>query len=219
MEASAKTDLEFLYFTDPMCSWCYGIGPGIEALKAEYADRIPLRVVPGGLRPDETAPMPEKMAREIAGHWEHVREASGKEFDFGFFEKYPGFVYDTKPSCKAVAVANEMDEEKALPLQHEIQTRFYARAEDPTRPDTLKSAAASVGLDGDEFERRFADDAAELLVQEGFQYSRAFGIHSYPTLVMRVRDQYVLVTQGYRPLDQLRQITEHILEKFYEPAN
>lgn len=218
MEATAKSEYEFLYFTDPMCSWCYGIGPGIEALKAEYADRIPLRVVPGGLRPGETQPMPAKMAKEIAGHWEHVREASGKEFDFGFFEKYPGFVYDTKPGCKAVAVANEIDPEKALLLQHEIQERFYAKTEDPTTTETLAGAAASVGLDREEFTKRFEEPAAEQLVQESFLFARAFGVNSYPTLVMRVGEQFVLVTQGYRPLDQLRKITEHILEKFGQAA-
>ena len=30
MEATAKSELEFLYFTDPMCSWCYGFGTALE---------------------------------------------------------------------------------------------------------------------------------------------------------------------------------------------
>ena len=219
MEATAKSELEFLYFTDPMCSWCYGFGTALEEFTAQTGDEIPLRVIPGGLRPDETTPMPDKMAKEIAGHWEHVREATGNPFDFGFFEKYPGFVYDTTPSCKAVALANELDATKALALQHEIQKRFYANAEDPTNPETLYDAAASVGFDRDEFKKNFEEPLAEELVRESFAMSRGFGVFSYPTLVMRVRDKYVLVTQGYRPLDQLHQIKETIIEKFSQPAN
>ena len=54
---------ELMYFSDPMCSWCYGFGPEIEKLQARYADQMPVQMILGGLRPDEEHPMPERMAR------------------------------------------------------------------------------------------------------------------------------------------------------------
>ncbi len=218
MQAQAGSELEFLYFTDPMCSWCYGIGPAVAALEKTYAGRIPLRVIQGGLRPDEEKPMPGRMAREIAGHWHHVEEATGKPFDYSFFNKNPEFVYNTRPANKAVALVADWAPERTLSYQHEIQTRFYAQGEDPTRLETLRNAAGSLGLDPDDFERRFAEPAADELVRGHFEYARSLGVFSYPTLVLRVRDRLGLVSQGYRPLDQLEKITELILEKFYRSA-
>src|SRR5689334_9238109 len=66
-----------IYFSDPMCSWCYGFSPVIEAVRRAYGDALPIRLVMGGLRPGTEKAMTPEAAREIAGHWTHVHEASG----------------------------------------------------------------------------------------------------------------------------------------------
>ena len=38
-----------IYFTDPMCSWCYGFSPVIDEIRRAYGDALPIRVVMGGL--------------------------------------------------------------------------------------------------------------------------------------------------------------------------
>ena len=30
--------LHFIYFADPMCSWCYGFSPTVELLRRRYGD-------------------------------------------------------------------------------------------------------------------------------------------------------------------------------------
>ena len=44
------SDLRFVYFADPMCSWCYGFSPVITALAERFEGRLGLQVVMGGLR-------------------------------------------------------------------------------------------------------------------------------------------------------------------------
>ena len=42
----------FIYFADPMCSWCYGFSPVMGALARQFEGRLPVRVVMGGAAGD-----------------------------------------------------------------------------------------------------------------------------------------------------------------------
>ena len=88
--------LHLIYFADPMCSWCWGFSPVIEAVRERFGPSLPIRLMLGGLRPGTTEPMTEGSKREICEHWEHVHEASGQPFDWSFFDR-EGFIYDTEP--------------------------------------------------------------------------------------------------------------------------
>ena len=43
--ADARGAPHFIYFADPMCSWCYGFAPVIETLAKQFEGRLPLRIV------------------------------------------------------------------------------------------------------------------------------------------------------------------------------
>ncbi len=203
-------EIEFIYFTDPMCSWCYGFGPELAKLRGAM-NEYTFSVVQGGLRPDETQPTPEKMSKEIAHHWEQVNRASGLPFDFTFFEKHENFVYNTSPACKAVVVAGRMDGEKVLDYQHELQSRFYAKGEDPTQMQTFVDAAGAVGLDEQTFQDIYEMPEAEEALRDNFRISRQFGVNAYPTLVMRIEDKFVLVAQGFLGFQDLKDRAEYII--------
>ena len=94
-------DKHFVYFADPMCSWCYGFSPVITTLAERFSGRLPVRLVMGGLRAGNTRPMRPQDKDYIRGAWTRVGEASGQPFDFAFFER-EGFIYDTEPACRAV---------------------------------------------------------------------------------------------------------------------
>jgi len=101
------TGPHLIYFADPMCSWCWGFAPVIDAIRERFGRDLPIRLIMGGLRPGTTKPMTEAAKRTTREHWEHVHEASGQPFDFTFFER-EGFVYDTEPAAKAVVVVGSV---------------------------------------------------------------------------------------------------------------
>ncbi len=41
---------EVILVADPMCSWCWGFAPAIRAIRQQYADRLNIVLVVGGLR-------------------------------------------------------------------------------------------------------------------------------------------------------------------------
>lgn len=187
---------EILYFTDPMCSWCYGFGPEIQALAAAHPE-IPCTVIQGGLRPDERQPMPQRLAKEVLSHWDHVAEASGLPFARDFFEKNPAFVYDTAPAARAVVAAGMLRPESALPFQSALQKLFYAEGRDPKDAETCAAAADSVGLDVEAFRQLLDLPETEERTRQHFAFSRELGVTSFPTLAMRIGEQHFLMARGY----------------------
>jgi len=97
----------FIYFADPMCSWCYGFAPVIWALAERFEGRMDVQLVMGGLRAGNTAPMREEDRAYIRDAWARVHAASGQPFDFSFHER-EAFVYDTEPACRAVVAVRRL---------------------------------------------------------------------------------------------------------------
>ena len=70
------SELHFVYFADPMCSWCYGFSPVITELVQRFEGRLGLRVVTGGLRAGHAAPMRAEDKAYIRDAWTRVAAAS-----------------------------------------------------------------------------------------------------------------------------------------------
>ena len=193
-----------IYFSDPMCSWCYGFSPVIEDIRRAYGDALPIRVVMGGLRPGTDKPMTPQAAAEIAGHWAHVHEASGLAFDPAAITR-EGFVYDTDPAARAVVVVRREGQDVALKFLGAAQRAFYAEGRDITQGEVLADLAADYGLDRDRFLADWATEEAKAETWRDYAVSQRAGVTGFPTLVGGPNDQgvYGVVTRGYAPSEQV----------------
>lgn len=193
-----------IYFSDPMCSWCYGFSSVIEDVVRAYGAALPVRVVMGGLRPGTTTPMKPEARREIAGHWTHVHEASGLPFDPAVLER-EGFVYDTDPAARAVVIARRESQELALRFLGATQRAFYAENRDVTSADTLGDIASDFGLDRSAFLEAWASEDAKKETWSDYALSQRAGVTGFPTLVGGPNEHgvYGVVTRGYAPGEQV----------------
>jgi putative protein-disulfide isomerase len=203
---------EFIYIGDPMCSWCYGFTPVLEALKYKFGGRADFTLRVGGLRPgDQAEPMHSGMAAMLRHHWEAVRERSGQPFDFEFLER-KNFLYDTEPSCRAVVTARTMDFSKAYDFFWKVQKAFYAGNQDPTDLVVFKKAAEECGLDSEEFARLWAGPAMREATQEDFVETRRWGVAGYPTVLLRDGKELAVLSRGYMEVEVLGPRLEAWLE-------
>ncbi|MBP0614776.1 DsbA family protein [Jiella mangrovi] len=192
-----------VYFADPMCSWCWGFAPAIDAIAARHPD-LPVRLVLGGLRPFNDKPMDDAAKADIRRHWEHVEAASGQPFDYGFFKR-KGFVYDTEPAARAVVAARRLDAGHAFALMRRIAGAFYARNRDVTDTSVLTELATEEGLDTARFEAVFEDPATREETLADFAVSQASGVTGFPTLVAgpKAGGNYEAIAIGFLPPEQV----------------
>jgi putative protein-disulfide isomerase len=203
-----------IYFSDPMCSWCYGFSPVIEEIRRTFGRGLPIRVVMGGLRPGTETPMTEEAKLEIGDHWTHVHEATGLPFN-GAGMSRPGFVYDTDPAARAVVVARREGEEQAASFLTRAQQAFYAEGRDVTQAETLAEIAEAADLDRAAFLEAWASEGAKQETWRDYAISQRAGVTGFPTLVAGPNDEgvYGVVTRGYAPADQVVPILKEWLER------
>jgi len=201
--AAGASDPHFVYFADPMCSWCYGFAPVMAAVAEYFQDRIAVRVVVGGLRAGNTQPMRSEDKDYIKGAWTRVSQASGQPFDFSFFER-DGFVYDTEPACRAVVTMRNRHPGRERAFMAQISRAFYAKGRDTTDVDVLADVAGEFGDDRDAFRADLMSGDRRNETFRDFLFSQQSGVQGFPCLVIgNEADGYGLVTNGYRPLEGL----------------
>lgn len=203
------TTPHLIYFADPMCSWCYGFAPVIDAVRRTYGRALPVRVVMGGLRPGTENPMSEAAKVELAGHWTHVREATGLPFD-GAGMAATGFVYDTDPAARAVVVVRREGEEIAGAYLSRAQRAFYGEGLDVTSANVLADLAVELGLDREGFLTAWTSEDAKAETWRDYAISQRAGVTGFPTLVAGPSSEgvYGVVTRGFAPGEQVLTILQ-----------
>ena len=201
--------MNLIYVGDPMCSWCYGFARPLDALLADPQDAAPLQLalVMGGLRPFTTEPMSAERVTELAGHWQHVEEASGQPFAElpHTALNTPGFAYNTEPACRAVVTLRTLRPPQVWRYFKAVQQAFYAEARNVTDPAVLADLTVQCGLPRDEFTHSFASQAMRDATLADFRQSQAWGIRGFPTLLAEHGAHLHLVGSGYMPIGTLRE--------------
>jgi putative protein-disulfide isomerase len=210
VSGSSKT-LQLVYFADPMCSWCYGFGPVIAALAEKFEDRLPLSLVMGGLRAGNTVAMTAQDKDYIRNAWTRVGAATGQPFDMAFFDR-ESFTYDTEPACRAVVTARRLMPRMALPFKARISRAFYAENRDMTAAEEIADVAEEAGFDRAAFSAAFAAPETQNETFRDFLTAQELGIRGFPTLIAGSEEKgYALLTNGYRPYDDLAEPLERWL--------
>lgn len=201
-----------LYVMDPMCSWCWGFAPVVEALAGQAAVAgVPLQIVVGGLRRDQVAVDAAARVRYL-GYWQAVNASTGQLFDFerGLPE---GLVYDTEPACRALVTARQLDSSSAWPLAERIQRAFYTEGADVTQASVLVQLAEEAGIARIEFAEAFDSLAMREATAADFTWVQDLGIAGFPTLLAEQNGQLALLTNGYQPLEALAPLLGRWLER------
>jgi len=210
---ASQTAPHFIYFADPMCSWCYGFGPVVAGLARHFEGRLGLRLVMGGLRAGNREPMRDKDRAYIRGAWRNVAEASGQPFDEAFFDRQT-FTYDTEPACRAVVAMRRLAPEAALPFLARVSQAFYAQNRDVTDDAVLADIGAEAGLDRARFLAELTSEDCRNETFGDFLVAKQSGVEGFPLLAAGSPESgYALVTQGFRPIDGLPEAIEDWLAK------
>lgn len=204
--------VELLYAANPMCSWCWGFAPVMRELARRHAATVRITVVLGALG-DASRPMRPQDKAAVRQHWEHVRALTGQPFAMEFLDR-EGFVYDTAPACRAVAIVRAQRGPLALAYLAAVQEAFYAEGRDVTDPAELQRIAEALGLDGAEFAAALAAPEVEAAITQEFRDVAGLGVTGYPTLLGLDGGRARVLSLGCRPFAEVEAALAELL-----PAN
>ena len=202
-------DDTIFYVGDPMCSWCWGFAPVLQAVKDVLPAEIPLVYVMGGLAKDSDEPMPQETQEYIQGQWRLVTEQTGATFNWDFWEKCEPR-RSTYPACRAVICAGLQNPDAIPELFEGIQHAYYQEARNPSDLDTLTEIAGRLSLEADRLGADVISEEAERLLQEGFNVRRSLGVREFPSLVYKRGDDQTWLVKGWASKETVFQKLEEV---------
>ena len=205
-----QENTELIYVGDPMCSWCYGISEELNKVVEQTKGEMEFQMVMGGLRPFNTQTMPE-LKDFLTEHWKHVSEASGQKFNYEILDN-SDIVYDTEPPSRAVVIIRELLPEKEFEFFQKVQIAFYQDNVNTNEVKTYLDLIKDWNIDSEVFEKKFNSEEAKMKVKSDFSMASGMGVNSFPSLVLKHKDQYYLVLNGFAKSEDIMKEINNVLE-------
>lgn len=177
---AVKKPIKMIYYTDPICSSCWGIEPQLRKLKLEYGNSFEIEYRMGGLLKEWSYNSGGiSKPSDVAHHWDEVSEHYDMPIDGDVWIEDP--LSSSYPPSIAFKAAQMQDNEKAILFLREIREMVFLQRKNITKWEHLKSAATKVRLDIVKFKADYEGKAEELF-NEDLQLGRELGVRGFPTM-------------------------------------
>lgn len=172
--------VRIVYFTDPICSSCWGIEPQLRKLKLEYGSNIEIEYRMGGLLPDwgyNSGGI--NKPSDVAQHWDEVSVHYDMPIDGDVWLEDP--LQSSYPPSIAFKAAQMQDNDKAVLYLRELREMLFLEKKNITKWEHLESAARKAGLDVDQL-KTDVEGKAKTRFEEDLQLAKEFGVRGFPTM-------------------------------------
>ncbi|GGG31786.1 DsbA family protein [Hymenobacter glacieicola] len=216
MEQQHTNDLpELLYISDPLCGWCYGMSPVVQRVQQEFAGRVEVSVLCGGMVTGaQVGPIREDWPY-ITGALEQVEQVTGVQFGAAFraLGQEGSHVQDSEPPCRAIHAFRQLRQEQAAEFAHAVQRAYFQEGADLNDLATYEPLAAAYGLDPSEFRQQLTRPEIIRGTQLEFAAVSKIGVQGFPTTILRVGSQGYVLARGFQPYESFRTDLEEALRQ------
>lgn len=179
-ETTTEKPVKLIYFTDPICSSCWGIEPQLRKLKLEYGNNIEIEYRMGGLLPDWSYNSGGiSKPSDVAHHWDEVSIYYDMPIDGDVWIEDP--LNSSYPPSIAFKAAQIQDNDKAILFLREIREMVFLEKKNITKWEHLATAGKKVGLDTLQFKIDY-EGKAKTNFEEDLKTARENGVRGFPTI-------------------------------------
>ena len=208
IENSKEKLIKITYFTDPICSSCWGIEPQLRKLKLEYGKDIAIEYRMGGLLKDWSYNSGGiSKPSDVAHHWDEVSAHYDMPIDGDLWLEDP--LSSSYPPSVAFKAAQLQDEEKALLFLREIKEMVFLQKKNITKWENLEAAAKKAGLNTEQFKNDF-EGKAQHLFDEDLNLARKMGVRGFPTLFFSNQAGETEIMYGVKSYNNYEEVLKKI---------
>lgn len=195
--APVTKPVKIIYYTDPICSSCWGIEPQLRKLKSEYGDYIEIDYRMGGLLPDWSYNSGGiSKPADVAHHWEEASLYYEMPIDGDIWLEDP--LDSSYPSCIAMKAAQLQDKEKAVTFMRILREKLYLDKKNIAKWENIAEAAALAGLNVARLKDDYEGQARENFEQD-LALARKLGVRGFPTMFFADDTDNRLMVYGSKP--------------------
>ncbi|CRY55378.1 thioredoxin-like protein clustered with PA0057 [Yersinia intermedia] len=182
----ASTKLHYIF--DPLCGWCYGAAPLVQA--AQDIPNLALVLHAGGMMSGLNRRQIDNQWRDyVMPHDQRIAALTGQTFGDAYYNDLlndTSAVMDSTPPITAILAAESLGG-RGADMLHRIQQGHYVEGRRISDASVLAELATDIGLNRDEFIHAF--NATQEISIQHINKSRIFlekmRGHGFPTFVLQ----------------------------------
>jgi putative protein-disulfide isomerase len=180
------------YIYDPLCGWCYGAKPLVQAAQ----NVLPVIAHGGGMMTgaNRQAVSPQ-LRNDVIPHDRRIAEYSGQPFGDAYFEgllRDETAVFDSAPPIAAVLAAEQIAG-RGIELLGRLQTAHYVEGRRLADKSVLIELAKEIGLEPLAFEAALKSTPTDQHIKDSRALLATVGGQGFPTLALERNSQFTLV--------------------------
>lgn len=194
-----RTDkpVKVTYFTDPICSSCWGIEPQLRKLKLEYGDCLSIHYHMGGLLPNWSYNSGGiSKPSDVAEHWDEVSIHYDMPIDGDIWLEDP--LDSSYPPSIAFKAAQLQDNQKAILFLRTLREMVFLQKKNIAKWEFIVAAAQKAGLDEVQLLADFQGSAL-IKFEEDLKLAADYGVKGFPTLYFEDLNGNKEVVYGTKP--------------------
>ncbi|GAL85534.1 GTP pyrophosphokinase domain protein [Sporocytophaga myxococcoides] len=189
--------VKVVYFTDPICSSCWGIEPQLRKLKLEYGNNLEIEYRMGGLLPDWSYNSGGiSKPSDVAHHWDEVSVHYDMPIDGDVWLEDP--LSSSYPPSIAFKAAQLQNADIAVLFLREIREMVFLQKKNIAKWEHLEAAAKKVGLNATQLKIDY-DGKGKTLFEEDLKLARQFSVRGFPTMFFIDKDGNKETVYGSKP--------------------
>lgn len=196
--------IHIVYFTDPICSACWGIEGELRKMKLEYGDDFTIEYRMGGLLPAFTKDYNAggiTSPTDVAHHWDEASDYYQMPIDGNIWLEDP--LSSSYPPSMAFKVAELQDKDKAVVFLRIMREMLFLQKKNISKWEVIEVAGNQAGLDVILLKKDYEEKGSQLL-QEDLDLSRKMRVRGFPTLYFFNKDGLQDIVYGARSYDDFR---------------
>lgn len=208
-----KDKITIIYYTDPICSSCWGIEPQLRKLKLEYGNAVELDYRMGGLLPSWDIYNSGGISKpsDVAHHWEEVSPYYQMPIEGGVWITDP--LNSSYPPSIAFKAAQMQDKKKAVVYLRVLREMVFLDKLNITKLEHLEKAAELSGLNVIQWKEDY-ESKAQIEFKKDLDLGRQLGVRGFPTLIFTKDDEILDILYGVKPYADF----EHRIKKISADA-
>lgn len=200
-----------IYVYDALCGWCFGFSPVMARFAGEYAEKVDLEVVSGGLRTGNQAGPISAVAPYIKRAYKDVESATGVRFGDAFvngtLEKGTAVMNSFYPAV-AMAIFRERFPQKSLAFAGLLHHMIYVDGHSTEELDAYRVYAARLGFPEHEFSAKMRDGKYAAAAEADFIRAAKLGATGFPTLLLQRGDKVEKLFSGFVRWEELKRVVD-----------
>ncbi len=199
-DPSLRKPLQLVYFTDPICSSCWGIEAQLRKLKTEYGGFFDIEYRMGGLLKSwgQYQGNDVRNPGEVAKHWDEAGAYYDMPINGDVWLEDP--MDSSFPPSIAFKAAQVQDEHKALVFLRRIKEMVFVEKQNIEKWENLKRAARESGLDTEQLKKDI-EGKGKLLFEEDLALAAELGVRGFPTIYFSDEEGNRLKVYGSKPYE------------------